>query len=307
MKKIERFTLIDKIGRELQSKMTYSDINGYLQSFKINTSKQTSGTNSKWVYVKELLADISDELVLEIADDLGMSPQTEDIDLSDTDFWIPGYLRLFISHKSNPDIKVKVGYLQKALLEYGISCFVAHEDIKPTKVWQQEIEKALFSMDALAAILSEGFKESDWTDQEVGVALGRNITVIPVIKDIHPYGLFGKFQGVKTSNKNVGDTAKDIFKILTENKKTRPKMLASIAEKLLLSKNKEKAKFYLEILKNLSLPEEILNKIYSNALNNDVLKDIVTELNNFFQPYGYPKFEAETDEKDLITMDDLPF
>jgi hypothetical protein len=51
------------------------------------------------------------------------------------------------------------------LRSFGVSAFVAHENIEPTK-WQDEIEKALLSMNALAAILMPGFHESKWTDQE---------------------------------------------------------------------------------------------------------------------------------------------
>jgi hypothetical protein len=45
MKQIERMSLIDRIGRELQSRMTYGDIDIYLHGFGIDTSKQTSGVN----------------------------------------------------------------------------------------------------------------------------------------------------------------------------------------------------------------------------------------------------------------------
>src|SRR5215211_3218686 len=70
MKQIERVGLIDRIGRELQSRMTYGEISAYLRGFGVDTSTQTSGVNSKWVFVKDLLADSPPELVLRIADEL---------------------------------------------------------------------------------------------------------------------------------------------------------------------------------------------------------------------------------------------
>lgn len=73
-----------------------------------------------------------------------------------------------------------------------MSSFVAYTDIKPTKEWQGEIENALHSMDALAAILMPGFKDSDWTDQEVGVAIGRGVPIIPIMRGLTPYGFIGK-------------------------------------------------------------------------------------------------------------------
>ena len=88
---------------------------------------------------------------------------------SETPFWLPGHFKLFLSHL-NED-KLRANKLKNILRPYAIACFVAHEDIEPAKEWQIEIEKALFSMDALAAVLTAAFHESKWTDQEVGVQL----------------------------------------------------------------------------------------------------------------------------------------
>ena len=62
-------------------------------------------------------------------------------------FWQRGYYRMFISHLT--DDKLFAGDLKRVLGTLGISCFVAHEDIEPTKVWQDEIVKALASSDVL--------------------------------------------------------------------------------------------------------------------------------------------------------------
>lgn len=184
MKRIDRINLVDRIGRELQSTMSYSDITGYLSAFGVDTKKETSdGGGSKWVYTKDLLATEPDELILQIADELEIehgSGESVKVKASDSRFWLTNHFRLFISHLS--EHKVKMSQLQGVLKEYGISAFVAHEDIEPTKEWQNEIEKALFSMDALTAVLTPDFDKSRWTDQEVGVAVGRGVLVIPIRK-----------------------------------------------------------------------------------------------------------------------------
>ena len=59
-------------------------------------------------------------------------------------FWRPDHLKLFVSHKS--EHKKLVNELSDSLLPYGISCFVAHEDIEPTTEWRNEIEKAVLWM-----------------------------------------------------------------------------------------------------------------------------------------------------------------
>lgn len=88
-----------------------------------------------------------------------------------TRFWGGSGFRLFLSHKS--EVKKETAALKDRLALFGVSAFVAHEDIHPTREWQNEIENALHTMDAFAALLTHGFHDSDWTDQEVGFALAR--------------------------------------------------------------------------------------------------------------------------------------
>jgi hypothetical protein len=104
-----------------------------------------------------------------------------------------GY-RVFLSHKS--EVKIQTAQLKKELKQFGVSCFVAHEDIEPTKDWQVEIENALLSMNALVALMTEKFHESDWTDQEVGFALGRRVPIVSLKLGRGPYGFLWKFQAV---------------------------------------------------------------------------------------------------------------
>ncbi len=69
--------------------------------------------------------------------------------------WEPGRYRVFLSHKSQ--VKAETASLKDGLRPFGISSFVAHQDIHPTKAWQDEIENALVSMDAFVALLDGGF------------------------------------------------------------------------------------------------------------------------------------------------------
>ena len=108
--------------------------------------------------------------------------------------WDKDCFRVFLSHKSG--VKKKTSVLKDALKIYGISCFVAHENIHPTKEWQNEIENALHTMDSFVALLTEKFHESLWTDQEVGFAFGRGVPIISVNLGEDPYGFMGKFQAL---------------------------------------------------------------------------------------------------------------
>lgn len=102
--------------------------------------------------------------------------------------------RLFLSHKS--DVKKETAALGERLRLFGVSCFVAHVDIHPTKEWQDEIESALASMDGFVALLTDKFHESYWTDQEVGFAFARGVPIVAVRLGRDPYGFIGKFQGL---------------------------------------------------------------------------------------------------------------
>lgn len=120
--------------------------------------------------------------------------------------------RVFLSHKS--EVKKETAALKDGLRLFGISCFVAHEDIHPTKAWQDEIENALASMDGFVALMTEDFHDSNWTDQEVGYAVARGVPIIAVRLGKDPYGFIGKFQALSSTWQS---SVEDIAKILIKN------------------------------------------------------------------------------------------
>lgn len=132
--------------------------------------------------------------------------------------WGGGGVRVFISHIS--EHKVLANGMKESLDRYGISSFVAHEDVEPIKTWELEIERALFSMDILLALLTEGFGESKWTDQEVGVAIGRRVPVLPVRLGKDPYGFIGRIQAIPGSE-SARAIAEWVFNYLFSNEKFR--------------------------------------------------------------------------------------
>ena len=86
---------------------------------------------------------------------------------------------------------------------FGASAFVAHEDIHPTRAWQDEIENALHSMDGFVAVMTSEFHDSLWTDQEVGFALARGVPIIALRMGKDPYGFLGRFQALSTDWENA--------------------------------------------------------------------------------------------------------
>lgn len=308
MNVLARIDLIDRIGRELQSRMSYSDIDVYLSAYGINCKDYQPSTNSKWVYVKELLADIDEGLILKIADELELEHNYSNPFPKEATFWKAGHFKLFLSHLAS--FKVNTARLQHTLKKYAITSFVAHEDIEPSKEWQTEIEAALHTMDAMAALLMPGFKESNWCDQEVGVAVGRDVLIIPVRKGLDPYGFIGKYQGIQAKKKNISEVADEIYKTLIKSPKTKAKMIRSISNAISQSTEVGDALEKVALLLELpQIPKDTLESLKVDAAENNVISKsttFVNELNSLLTKHKIENIKVggtELPEWD----DDVPF
>jgi hypothetical protein len=182
-------------------------------------------------------------------------------------FWMKHHFRLFISHIS--EIKTQASELQKQLANFGISAFVAHEDIVPTKEWLIEIDLALNTMDAMVALLSPGFKESDWTSQEVGIGIGKNTLIIPVRLGLDPYGFIGRYQGYQGWDKKSPEIANAIFDILSRHNLTARKIATCLVSLLEKAWTWENARLYMGLIEKLpSLDKALVDRLSKAATSN---------------------------------------
>jgi hypothetical protein len=110
------------------------------------------------------------------------------------------------------------------MLRFGISLFVAHNDIEPTSEWQTEIEIALSTCDSLVALLHSNFHASNWTDQEIGFAMGRGVPVFAVHMGQIPYGFIGRFQAFNGGGKTGLELTKELFDTYRNHKQTHQRM-----------------------------------------------------------------------------------
>ena len=198
-----------------------------------------------------------------------------------------GQFRLFISHLSS--CKLSASNLKYCLSNYGIDCFVAHEDITPSKEWEIEIEKALFTMDALCAIVTPDFIHSQWCDQEVGIALGQKKLVISVNKGAVPYGFFGKYQALKSNGKTANDMAIDVWKALSSNERTKATYLNKLVSLILNATELSDAIRFVEVIKKCEnvdkyYVESLHEKLGSNRILNS--QDVMDSINPIFIKYG---------------------
>ena len=224
-------------------------------------------------------------------------------------YWKVGYYKVFISHVSN--YKESASNLKLMLEPYGISAFVAHEDIKPSKEWELEIEKALFSMNALCAILTPDFNESSWCDQECGYAFGRNVLCIPIDKGQLPYGMFAKFQAIKSKGKNAQQIAESVFNVIVDNDKSRTDYTHTLMNLILNNKSDVLINQWISVLLRIGVVERA-DLEYFNSHVSDVVSLMSREnldyINRLFSMNNLPEVGVTSAEFQTgVADDDLPF
>lgn len=221
--------------------------------------------------------------------------------------WKPGYFRLFISHLS--EYKVSASNLKECLQNYGIDGFVAHEDITPSKEWEQEIESALFSLDALCAIVVPGFERSRWCDQEVGIALGRKKMVFSIKKGKNPYGFFGKYQALPSQG-NANDMAKELAKAICVNEFTRRDYFTKLVNLVLNASSETTALRFIQVLSEADyLDKQYVGLLHDNFANNQTIMtiNVLEAINPLFTQYGFSELKIVQATNTQNDDTDLPF
>lgn len=129
------------------------------------------------------------------------------------DFWKPGLARVFISHRDLH--KREARDLSDALEEYGFSCFVAHDTIRPLSEWRDEIMRGLETMEVMLVFLTDNFEESLWCQQEVGFALGKGTPIISLkLQHKDPPGFISHVQALRGSADKPLQSAQGLFPLI---------------------------------------------------------------------------------------------
>lgn len=191
-----------------------------LKQFGLPRADTWSGTKS--AYVLEMLADAKDRPLVDLGQHVGFEVEAAATLRIEPRFWRKDMLRVFVSHLARE--RKAAAELQKAMLDFGMSGFVAHNDIEPTQEWQTQIETALATCDTLVALLHDGFHESKWTDQEIGFAMGRGVPVYSVRYGQDPYGFIGRFQAFNAGRKSPAKLAESLFDAYRKDKQTQNKV-----------------------------------------------------------------------------------
>lgn len=266
----ERVSWILQVNRVLDAR-SWSDENMILGQFAIPKGPDSGARD----HIRNTRLGQADDQTLHALYDClpGSASKLEPANQADlARIWGLGSPRVFLSHKA------EYGALASALKDrmgaYQTAVFVAHEDIEPTRTWQAEIERALRSMDALVALLTRHFALSPWTNQEIGVALGRGVPVLTIRIDEDPSGFLGATQSIAGANRTLEELAALLFGAMSNH--------ASLAEPMLLGlvRQWESVQTYDDGGKVMSLlsacrtmPVHLLDRIELAYSENDQLHD----------------------------------
>ncbi len=257
----QRITCIRTIAQSL-SNYEWADIDLILSQFKQPTTDSWSGDRKS--YVIRHIEKAADKILLEMSKYLTGGTTETNIDSIEDEIWAPDRFKLFFSHIT--DDKLFVTDIKEKLAAYGIDCFVAHQDINPTLEWQDVIENALQSCDALTAFLTKNFHKSIWTDQEIGFCVARRVLILPIKIDTNPYGFIGKYQALNCTGFNSSQVAEAIFNILIESPLTSAKLSEAIVNNFVQSSSWESAKAKSLLLKKITTWTPELLRSIENGL-----------------------------------------
>jgi hypothetical protein len=216
----QRIKILREVSNQLHDQ-EWPEIDLILTQFQLPTENRWSG--SKAAYVLQMANAATDDVLNGLAEHFELPAAVRGAPaVSHPSFWKEGTLKVFTSHLA---IHRKfAGELQEQLAKLGISAFVAHNDIEPTSEWQTEIENALATCDSLVALLHSDFHKSNWTDQEIGFAMGRGIPIFAVRVGQDPYGFIGRFQAFQGAGKAAYALSYELFNAYRKHKQTQAMM-----------------------------------------------------------------------------------
>ncbi|DAB15253.1 TPA: hypothetical protein CPT98_09695 [Candidatus Gastranaerophilales bacterium HUM_19] len=217
MKIVKKIELVKKIHDTLTNQFDEQDKYFFFNSFNLPILTDMDYNGNEYIDIKATLYQADDFVLKDIAEELNLS--TEHIIITPPKNWERcKNIKAFISHLSTTkDIAKR---LRDELKNFNIDCFVAHEDIYPTVEWEEQINRALQTMDFFISLHCEGFSNSVWCQQEVGYALARGVKIIPLKFDgkENPTGFIGKYQGLSRLKKTGREVAQEIVDIVKNDK-----------------------------------------------------------------------------------------
>ncbi len=256
----DRVTLIGEIANRLKDR-EHSYIANIFRQISRKSDIEWEGLSPDRLFAP--LQDLDNELLFSMAKTLGHDFR-DPVSIKIPNYWQADCFRLFISHLAREKEEAKE--LKEWLELMDVSAFVAHEDIAPTNSWEHDLLAGLETCHAVVALLRPGFNVSEWTNQELGYAMGRGLLVISVRLGEDPRGFSGKFQALHWDGQRVRELAEKIVDILIEHEKTGPKVSEILVSNLEKADSWERSKTLGKKLAELTYWDDALSQRCQIAL-----------------------------------------
>jgi hypothetical protein len=122
--------------------------------------------------------------------------------------WNPTYHSCFMSYSSGDDIFVQ--RLYHDLLERGVQCWLAAEDMKTGTKVRPSLDEAISTHDKLLLVLSQKSVQSQWVEQEVETALSRErredcLILLPIRIDDAVFSSDAGWAAFVKNSRHIGD------------------------------------------------------------------------------------------------------
>jgi hypothetical protein len=312
MRPIDRVYAERQLIRAFDEEMGWDDVELFFKRMRISPP-HFDGSYGLTDLIRGYLANCSDEVLLDIAHQLGLDIPAEKHNagltaLPESKYWLIDHFRTFISHVHT--VKAQAGGLRRALQRYAISAFVAHEDIDTSEEWREEILRALMSMDAFIAILTPDFNSSKWTDQEVGIAVARDVLLIPINRGENPYGFISKYQALSSKGLLAKDVAAEVFRTISTNSRTKGRMIESLTRTISTGSDISEVIFRIEKLNGIEgVGIEDWERVRENVAGNATLRasqSVLDGLNVILREKKLAPIEIGGPKPKLLD-DEIPF
>jgi hypothetical protein len=178
-------------------------------------------------------------------------------------------LRIFLSYSTRD--KYRAGRLKFHLEEnYGTIPFLAHEDIEPSEEWKKRILHELDESDVYVALLTKRFKLSKWTSQEAGIAIARNLKIVPLWVSVKPYGFMEAHQAKRVKINQPWKLAETVVYGIQTTLKLRSRLIDGFLDIFLKSDSFQFTNEMTEKLKSLGkFKRKQIMKLVHGALSNN--------------------------------------
>jgi hypothetical protein len=165
------------------------------------------------------------------------------------------------------------GQFKHYLELFGFSVFLAHEDIEPSEEWPETILHELRSTDVFLPLLTSRYGQSQYTDQESGIAIDRGVLIIPLKVEIDPYGFLHKYQALTIDTEDVQATCVKILNTIKRHDYLKEKLRDSLIQGFANSYSFEDASLKSDYL--------LIQSPYSEEEVNEILR-IASQNNNIY-------------------------